>query len=103
MYAHLFSSFPSTSMTYHNQYGDRLPKQGWSKWGGSVSGLLKEDLDTWYCQICGDEQVKTLPSYMIPVDSSNREFIRVCSNCKSKSYSHRVTLCWDLLRIVRVN
>jgi hypothetical protein len=103
MYTTLFSSFPSTSVTYHNQYGNRLPKQGWSKWGGGISGLFKEELDTWYCQICGDEQIKTLPSYMFPTDLSNREFVRVCSGCKSKSYTHRVTICWDLIRIIKGN
>jgi hypothetical protein len=86
MYTTLFSSFPSTSVTYHNQYGNRLPKQGWSKWGGGIS-----------------EQIKTLPSYMFPTDLSNREFVRVCSGCKSKSYTHRVTICWDLIRIIKGN
>lgn len=95
------NSLPSCSITFHNQYGNHLPLQGWSKWGGPIYGLLKEELDEWYCQICGEKQVKILPSYMFPMDVTQRDYVRVCSDCKAKAKSKHVTLCWDLLRIVK--
>lgn len=101
MYAQLFSSFPSTSVTYHNQYGDRLPKKGWSKWGGGLYGLDKEELDEWYCQTCGEKQTKTLPSYMFPVDTFKRDFVRVCSECKAKATQTNTSFCFDLIEIVK--
>lgn len=58
---------------------------GWTKWGGAREGMYKEDLDTWYCQVCGEEQLKVLPCYMFPVDGSEREFVRVCSLCKAEA------------------
>jgi hypothetical protein len=58
---------------------------GWTKWGGAREGLVKEDLDIWYCQVCGEPQLRVLPSYMFPMDESDREFVRVCSLCKAKA------------------
>lgn len=74
---------------------------GWSKWGGATMGLAKEELPTWYCQVCGDEQILQLPSYMIPMDYSQRDFIRVCASCKAKAVRRRVTLSYELIRIVK--
>jgi len=76
---------------------------GWTKWGGATEGISKESVDEWFCQICGEPQIKELPSYMIPVDITQRDFIRVCSSCKAKSVQRHIMLCWDLLRLIRGN
>lgn len=58
-----------------------LTKQmyGWSKWGGARKGIVKEDLDTWYCQCCKEEQTKGLPAYMY--DYGDGDYLRICSKC----------------------
>ena len=58
---------------------------GWTKWGGASHGLVKEQLDEWYCQLCGEHQVVELPAYMFPLDDGNRNFIRICSICKKNT------------------
>ena len=68
------ASFASVSLN--------MQKYGWSKWGGARKGIVKETLDTWYCQVCGEEQTKELPAYMHSI--GDRDFIRVCSKCWSK-------------------
>jgi hypothetical protein len=84
---------PSLSITFR--------MYSWSKWGGGTSGLVKEELDEWYCQSCGEKQVRTLPSYMIPMDETQRDYVRVCSDCKAKAHAKKITFCWDLLRIIK--
>jgi hypothetical protein len=74
---------------------------GWTKWGGATQGLIKEELDEWYCQVCGEKQIKTLPSYMFPMDVTQRDFSRVCSDCKSKAHAKHIVIFWDLLRVVK--
>lgn len=74
---------------------------GWSKWGGAREGLVKEELDEWYCQGCGEKQIKVLPSYMFPVDSMGRDFVRVCSLCKAKSIVKKLTEWEALLKVLR--
>ena len=74
---------------------------GWSKWGGAREGLVKEELDIWYCQTCGNKQLGVLPSYMFPVDDLGRDFVRVCSICKAKAIIKHLT-CWqELLSLIR--
>jgi len=72
---------------------------GWSKWGGGNKGLVKEELDEWYCQGCGEFQKKILPSYM--VESATREFMRVCSSCKHKMVEKRIRDYWKLLAVIQ--
>lgn len=74
---------------------------GWSKWGGATMGIVKEELDTWYCQICGQQQVKELPSYMFPVDEYKRDYVRICSKCKSKAVVKKVVVFTDLLKMIK--
>jgi hypothetical protein len=74
---------------------------GWTKWGGATQGLVKEELDEWYCQCCGEKQIKVLPSYMFPTDTTQRDFIRVCSDCKAKAHAKSIRLCWDLLKLIK--
>jgi hypothetical protein len=74
---------------------------GWSKWGGAREGLVKEELDEWYCQACGEKQVKILPSYMFPVDDLGRDFARVCTKCKAKSLAKKISVWNDLLSLLR--
>ena len=66
-------------------------KYGWSKWGGANHGLVKEELDEWYCQGCGKKQVKGLPSYMLPIThKEDRDFARVCSKCEHEIWFNRI-------------
>jgi len=58
---------------------------GWSKYGGARKGIVKESLDTWYCQVCGEEQTKGLPAYMYHI--GDRDYIRVCSKCWSRLHN----------------
>lgn len=95
------TEYMTISVLFHNQYGNHLPKQTWTKWGGGGYGLLKESLDEWYCQVCSEKQVRVLPSYMLPMDETQRDFIRICSLCKAKATIKRVTLCWELIKIVK--
>lgn len=85
------NSMPTVSIT--------MKMYGWTKWGGARMGLAKEDLEEWYCQICGEKQTRTLPSYMFPLDCSNRDFARVCAGCKAKAKG--VKIYWDLVEIIK--
>jgi hypothetical protein len=73
---------------------------GWTKWGGAREGLVKEELDEWYCQACGEKQIKVLPSYMFPTNGTGRDFVRVCTLCKAKSVLKHLK-CWqDLINLL---
>jgi hypothetical protein len=74
---------------------------GWTKWGGSRGGFVKEELDEWFCQVCGERQVQCLPSYMIPVDGMDRDFVRVCTLCKAKAKIEHIKSVGRLLGLVR--
>jgi hypothetical protein len=74
---------------------------GWSKWGGATMGMVKEELDSWYCQTCGEEQTKNLPSYMFPIDLFERDYVRICARCKAKARTNRVKLFEELRKIIR--
>lgn len=74
---------------------------GWSKYGGARDGIVKEELDEWYCQFCASKQVKGLPCYMIPVDEDKREYLRACSSCKHKTLVVKITTYEGLLKEVR--
>jgi len=89
------------SILFHNQYGTHVPQQGWTKWGGARSGMLKEDLEIWYCQVCAREQIRILPSYMFTVDETGRDFVRICSLCKAKSILRHISRLEELLDLVR--
>jgi hypothetical protein len=78
---------------------DNQMKYGWSKWGGPRYGLLKDEKE-WVCQACGEPQPKELPTYMLPLDSFYRDFVRICSNCKHIQYSRRISY-YTLIKIVR--
>lgn len=74
---------------------------GWTKWGGPNMGLVKEELDEWYCQVCSSRQTRALPAYMIPLDKSERDFVRVCSLCKNKQLVAEVEDFYSLINKVR--
>ena len=74
---------------------------GWTKYGGANHGLVKEELDYWYCQVCGDKQTRLLPSYMFPMDETQRDFARVCSDCKATAKVKHVIIFFDLLQIIK--
>ena len=70
---------------------------GWSKWGGGNKGLVKEELDEWYCQSCAEVQRRGLPSYMI--ETAEREFVRVCSKCKNRMVKKNLKDYYDLIKM----
>lgn len=88
----IIETLPSISLT--------MRMYGWSKWSGGSEGLVKEELDEWYCQSCGDLQLKGLPSYMIPTDEAQRDYIRVCTWCKAQSVVNKITFCKELLKLM---
>jgi hypothetical protein len=88
----MMEAFITVSLT-HKMYG-------WTKWGGAREGLVKEDLDEWYCQSCGEKQVKVLPCYMFPMDSTDREFVRICTQCKAKSIIKNLSRLEELLSLL---
>lgn len=74
---------------------------GWSKYGGSNQGLVKEG-GGWYCQACGKEQPKEFPAYMMCLDHDTfRNFIRLCADCEHLVKSRHITEYEKLRRIVR--
>lgn len=72
---------------------------GWSKWGGGNHGLVKEDLEEWYCQNCGEKQRRELPSYMVEV--AERDFVRVCARCKHEMVVRKIRDYWKLMQTTR--
>ncbi|MHA1304797.1 MAG: hypothetical protein ACTSPI_13955 [Candidatus Heimdallarchaeaceae archaeon] len=86
-------SLPSLSIT--------MKMYGWSKWGGGRMGITKETLDEWYCQICGEKQLKGFPSYMIPIGNSGREYARVCTKCKAKAVEKHINSYFKLMSIIK--
>lgn len=87
------NSFPSISIT--------KMMYGWTKWGGGTYGIAKEDLPEWFCQICGDKQIRALPSYMFPIDISLRDFVRVCTGCKATAKINKLSFMHQLLKFIR--
>lgn len=71
---------------------------GWSKWGGGNKGLVRENLEEWYCQSCAQKQRRELPSYMVEV--ANRDFVRVCARCRHKMLIDNLKDFWDLLSVI---
>jgi len=74
---------------------------GWSKYGGSRDNIRKEQLPIWYCQACGEEQVKILPQYMISEDEENVDYVRVCAVCKHKAVTNYLLEIDGLIALVR--
>jgi hypothetical protein len=89
----MYDKYVSMSMT--------MKCYGWTKWGGAREGMVKEDLEEWYCQACGEKQIRVLPSYMFPTDDEGREFVRVCTLCKAKSIIGRLTKWQELMHLLR--
>ena len=70
---------------------------GWSKWGGKTQGLFTLlPADEWFCQNCGLKQTRNLPSYMIPMNDSNRDFAKVCCKCKNEFILRKLRYFFDL-------
>lgn len=58
----------------------------WSKYGDSVSGLVKEKIDRiWYCQKCGEKMPESLKPWLF--EMSEGEYLRLCSLCIRKCES----------------
>ena len=78
-----------------------MPLISRSKWGGGGFGLMKEHLDEWYCQICGEKQLDLYPSYMVPYDETQRDFARICTKCEAKANQRHAVIFWQVLSIVK--
>lgn len=76
---------------------------GWSKYGGARKGLVKEELREWSCQLCGSRHVDSLPSYFVPEDESQREYMRVCSYCKHLAMEKQVETFEKMLALKVAN
>lgn len=74
---------------------------GWSKYGGARHGLVKEELEEWFCQVCAERQVKVLPNYMFDYFGDKRDFIRICSKCKSKAKRGKIKSIISLFKKLR--
>jgi len=74
---------------------------GWSKYGGARHGTAKEELDEWFCQVCGDRQVKVLPNWLFAMDGGKRDWVRICSKCKNKAIQNETETFAELIDIAR--
>lgn len=74
-------------------------KYSWSKHGGGRHGILKESLDFWNCQSCGQQQSRDLPTYMFPLNS--RDYLRICSTCQNLMMKHDISVFCSLTALVR--
>lgn len=74
---------------------------GWSKYGGARQGLVKEELDVWFCQACAREQLKDQAQYMVRFTSERAEYARVCSPCKNVILDKNLITFRQLIRRVR--
>lgn len=85
--------------------GDRLMEEvsltkkmyGWTKYGGARKGLVSEELDEWYCTLCGSHNLKHLPAYFMPEDDSQREYMRLCTRCKNVALRLEIDTYEELL------
>jgi len=76
---------------------------GWTKWGGRRFAAVQQALPEWACQACGEKQTRNLPAYLIPLDSDQREYVRVCAKCKYVSIHHECVVFPALIAIIRKN
>jgi hypothetical protein len=73
---------------------------GWSKWGGSNSGLVQKDKTfEWSCQGCGERLGSTCPSYMF--EFCKNEFIRICTSCQSLKLDKHIKTLDELIENTR--
>lgn len=77
-------------------------KFSWTKYGDR-RGLLKEDLDEWVCQVCGNVHPKDLPSYYVPETSEQMEYMRLCSYCFHNALAIQVDTYSRLLALKVAN
>lgn len=60
----------------------------WTKYGGPVYGLKKEKIvDTWYCQLCGDEMPAEWKPFLYELYPD--DFIRVCNSCMQEQLKNK--------------
>lgn len=69
---------------------------GWSKYGGARKGLVKEMLDQWNCQCCGELQTSGLSAYMYEIFPL--EYVRLCSKCWNMHV--RTKFNFDALKLI---
>ena len=74
---------------------------GWSKYGGPNMGLIKEELEVWFCQCCSREQTKAQGQFMIEITLHTREYARICAVCRNYVLENRITTFRQLLRRAR--
>jgi hypothetical protein len=75
-------------------------RYGWSKFGGGFFGMVKNEGD-WFCQSCGQVQPEEFPQYMVPLDKTERDFLRICSVCKHIQIRHKLGK-YNYVRIIQI-
>lgn len=73
---------------------------GWSKWGGARQGLIREKTDTWFCQVCGQEQPAELPPYFFQLYP--KEYLKICAKCRKKTLDLKITKTQTLIKVTRI-
>lgn len=76
-------------------------KYSWSKYDTSKLRQLSESDDDWTCQACGASQHKSLPAYLVPLDSRNDEYFKICSNCYREKVRMKLTSMAQIISVVR--
>ncbi len=72
----------------------------WTKYGGAISGLVKERIeDHWYCQVCGEEIPVEIKPFLF--EQYPGDFIRICPVCTHIA-SQETMEVETLIRIVRI-
>jgi len=62
----------------------KFGKRGWTKWGGGTGISTVLENNEWICQSCGDRQILELPTYIMPLDETNSDYLKVCSFCRHR-------------------
>lgn len=77
----------------------------WSKWGGTKprTDYSTKDLNEWFCQSCGETQSWEMDSYLIPIDETGLEFVRICAKCKNKMVLRRFVYSFQLIETFRTD
>jgi hypothetical protein len=69
---------------------------GWTKWYGANNNLFVITPE-WYCQSCGQQQTKELPSYLIRIQ--DQEYARICSVCLHVALERKINNLFSLMEI----
>lgn len=62
-------------------------RNSWSKYGGVKLGVEKTD-GKWFCQVCREDQPEAIEPFLFAI--SDREYLRICSNCEHKKIQNEI-------------